>query len=871
VSRLFTRILLKFFRWFCHPDLQASIEGDLMEIHEERVFSKGARHADILLLRDVLLLFRPSIIKPASGTYRMNNYGMFNNHVKVGLRNILKHKGYSVINIGSLAIGLTFSFLVVLFLIDEFSYDRFHKDGDRMYRITKSYFNGDKTVETVPFRSYLLDQMQSDISAIESTTSLKPFSQKQRVKIGESTYTEERLAFVDSHFFDFFSFQLLSGFESSVLAEPYTLVISKSKADKYFPGDSPIGKVISINGAFDEVGFEAKITGVFQDMPENSHFHFDFLISMVTGDLENDKRGIKSFAVKYGYLKLWSGRSIEEVEALIPEIEAQYAPPFFAAYDMHLKPQALFDIHLRSKMQEELDANGDILQVWIFSGVALLTLLIACFNYVNLATARASEKRKEISVRRAIGSSRKQLVAQFMIESILTAFLALFLAVGLVMLILPFFNAFSGKALELSPSQIQVIMIFILITILTGSLSGMYPAIDLSRKKKGNSFLEKPQFSLRKILMVLQFSISSILIVVSLVIYGQWHLISDQQFAFDSSEIVNIPVKSKKIRDDFKTLKSELLKFGDIKIVTGSNKTFISKLTSFNGLTISAKEGFIDMYYAAIDADFFELYEKKFVSGRGFIEYSTDSINGIVINESAARLIGKSPDEIIGLSIDVYDGYSPKVIGVVEDFQFQSLHAGVVPMYFQLFYTKEIVDHLEIISLKVNTNHLSETLGVIEQTLGEFDQNIDFEYSFLDRDIGLAYEKEEKFSKIFTLITGIAILIACMGVFGITTAITNQRKKEFGVRKVLGASFLNIGILINKDFVILIMIANLFAFPIAYFLMTNWLQTFSQQIEIGVRIFMLATITSLFIAMLGSVYWSVKAAISNPVDSLKNE
>ncbi|MDN5199763.1 ABC transporter permease [Fulvivirgaceae bacterium BMA10] len=868
--------VLRFLKWFCHPELHAYIEGDLHELYRERLKKSGKRKADLRFVFDVLMLLRPSLIRPIKVFNGLNNYDMIRNYLAIGIRNLRKHNGYASINIFGLAIALTVCFTATLFVFDELSFDRFHKDGDRIYRITKRYFNGDKTVETVPFRSYLLDHMSEDIPAIEGTTSLKPLDEKQIVTHNGKKYGENALTFCDANFFDFFTFDLKLGDAKSALEDPYTLVISESKSKEYFKDESPMGEVITIKSAYDGIGFDAKITGVFKDMPGHSHFHFDFLISMATGRVEDERRGIYGFPMKYGYIKLHQGHSIDEVSELIPVIENQYAPDFYATYDMHLFPQSLLDIHLRSQKERELEINGSITHIYVFSAVAILILMIACFNYINLATARAIEKAKEVGVRKTVGAFRYQLITQFLVESIMTALLALLVAIILTALTLPYFNAFSGKALSLGLSQYPIILVFVLISVLVGMASGLYPAVVLSRilpskvlkSSTGNRNGAQP---MRKILVVSQFVISTILIIATLVIFDQWQLFRTQQYSFKTEEILNIPVNSLKIRNSYAALKEELLRNTSIKLVTGCEKDFVSELKSFNGLTVLGREGFVDMYYAMIDADFFEMYGKKIVSGRNFLDYSADSLGGIIINESAAKLIGKKTEEMLGLHVEVYDGYAPKVIGVVEDFQFQSLHGKVVPMYFQLFYTQEVVDHLKVISVKVNTNHILKTLASIEKTFKKFDPDALFDYSFLDYNIKIAYQEEERFAKIFTFITVIAIIIACMGIFGIATAITNQRKKELGVRKVLGASIPQIVLLINKDFVKLVIIANLIAFPIAYLIMKKWLQDFAYQTEIGIVTFIIALFASLGVAILSAGYWSVKAATSNPAEALKTE
>lgn len=514
--------------------------------------------------------------------------------------------------------------------------------------------------------------------------------------------------------------------------------------------------------------------------------------------------------------------------------------------------------------------NGSISQIYIFSAIALLVLLIACFNYVNLSTATATEKATEIGVRRTIGANRRQLIGQFLTEAGLTAYFALGLAFLIVQVILPFFNEFTTKNLVLDFTQVRLIFVFLLIATTVSLLAGIYPAIALSGVRLHRALSRMGTSSVRKALVALQFGISSILIIASMVIFSQWRMLSNQQYSFQPEEILNIPVSSLQIRNSYSLLKEELLRHPEVKMVAGSNKDFISELKSFNGLTLPGREGYIDLYYATIDADFFELYDKKMINGRNFINHSTDSLGGIILNEAAVKLLGYTSEDVLGLKVEVYDGYSPQVVGVAEDFQFQSLHGKVVPMYFQLFESKEVEDQLKVITVKLSTNALPTTLAAIEGVFEQFDEAAAFDYTFLEEDINLAYQEEERFSQMLSLMTIIGILIACMGVFGITTAIAHQRQKEFGVRKVLGATSWNITLLINQDFFKLILLANLIGFPLAYYIVQQWLQNFSFQVEVGLPVFLLTVLCSIGVVVLGSSYWSLKAATSNPVDSIKN-
>ncbi len=860
-------------KWFCRSEFYPAIEGDLIEVYALQLKKRGPFQAYLLLCKEVLLLLRKEVIKPVYSVETTANTIMLHHYLRLAIRNLRKQKSYSLVNLFGLSVALVIALLVSLYISHEFSYDNFHEDSNRIYRVTKSYFNGDKKVETVPFRSYLLEHIRDEITGVESTTTLKPFSGNQVIQHQDKTISESHITFVEDNFFDFFNFDLIQGNKKSVLSKPYTVVISSSQAQAVFPSQTAVGKEITIKEAFSGRQFVASVTGVFADMPENSHMHFDYLVSMATGEIENKKERIYSFPLKYGYLKLSPGVEIAAVAEQIPKIEEAYAPRFYATHDMHLHPQPLASIHLQSNMENELETNGDVRQVYLLVGIAGLILMIAFFNYINLTIANSSLREKEVGLRKSIGAFRKQLIGQFLTESFLNTTAALFVAIILTYFLLPNFNAFTGKTLALSGQQIETIALLAGIVLLAGLLSGFYPALILTKVKPATAMkskgIGKGGMIPRRLLVTLQMGVAVFLMIITVVVFKQWKMLQSSKFSFNTEDIINIPVSSLTLRDNYQVLKQELLQNADVLAITGSNKNFISPLTSFNGLTVPGHEDFVNIYRAVVDADFFSLYNKKFISGRNFVDHSTDSLNSIIINQSAAKLVGVGPEEIIGMKVKWGDDdYTSEIIGVVEDFQFQSMHSRIVPMHFQTFHSQRLADHLKVITIKLDSKNFASTLAQIESTFKKLDEKALFSFSILDYEIGEAYQKELRFGQIFMGATFFSLLLAALGIFGIAASSTSLRRKEISIRKVLGASFLRVLFSVNREFVVLALAANIFAWPLAYLLSEKWLSNFAYKVDISTAVFISTLGTSLTIAILTALFWTYRSAAANPTKAL---
>jgi len=877
--------MVSFFIWCSKPADVDDLIGDMEEIYQLNRQKKSAWSANYRFFRHTIALLFSYTVKKRKRAKKLqyprstqNNGSMYLNYLKMVLRGLNKQRSFTIINILGLSLGLGLSFMILLYVQSEMSYDRFHEDATRTYRITKSYSIGEEVVETSRLRYYLIPPMKENIPEIEDYSSIKPIEEELTFEYGKKEFDEGRVAFVDENFFSFFSFQLKSGNPEKLLTAPSSIVISKTMADKYFGGNDPFGETIRIalKSNHDKY-FQAKVTGVFEDMPKNSHFHMDFLLSKST--IESDARnlGLRGLAMQHNYIKLLPNQHIEEVNKKLPYIEENYAPSFFKTAGMHLHTQPLTDIHLRSHLENEFEANGNIDYVYLLSFVGIFILLIASFNYMNLATSNALERAKEVGVRKVMGSKRSQLIARFFTESISIAFISFLLSTGLVYLGLPYFNQLSGKQLYFSFSQhFNLGLYFIGISLIIGLISGVYPALYLSRFKvikslKGTvSKHGKGTRIMRKSLVTVQFVISVTLIICTMVVFNQLDYLRSKDLGFDTETIITIDSESEAINDNYHVLKEELLANPNIKAVAGANRQLITDfdLGVTNGISIAGIDEPIGMNYVFIDEDFFELYDIQLKSGHYFEHNNTQAI---ILNESAVERINSNTHDVLGLNIHLYDGFDPQVIGVVEDFHFESLHRKIGPMYFQFFESNNTGQRLKSISIKLLGKNLGETLRSVENTFAKSSPNLVFNFRFLDDRIERAYENEKRFTLIFGIFSGLAIFMACMGVFGLSVQAAISKRKEISIRKVLGASMTSIMHILTRELLMLVLLANIIAWPIAYAAMNRWLQDFPYRESIRIELFIPILIGTLLLTFLSIISRVLQTARLNPSDSLKTE
>ncbi|MEO1050060.1 MAG: ABC transporter permease [Bacteroidota bacterium] len=805
---------------------------------------------------------------------------MLKNYFKIALRNLYKSKVYTLINVFGLSIGMACVILIVLFLKDELSYDRFHEGAEDIYRV--AWFSGNPQTRTPhPMAQALVD----DFPEVESAVSLSPLWGPGLTKRTFSVYNpennirydEERVLSVDSTFFDVFSFALTKGNPQKILREVGGLVISESIAEKYFKDEDPLGKRLAINN--DQNMLE--VTGVFKDVPENAHFHFDFLISYVTLKAMGPDNPYYTWADfgHFNYIRLQPGADAKTLEDQMLEWSTQYTKftaeqmEFITANDYRFKLQPITDIHLKSQIRWELEANGNIEYIYIMSAAALFILIIACVNFMNITTAKSAERAKEIGIRKSIGATRGQLSKQFIGESVIISVLAVVVAGLIVEIALPSFNVFTGKSLSLSYLRQPFNLMILLGSGLTvGLLSGLYPAAYLSSMESSHvlkgRFVSSPKgIAMRKALVIFQFAISMVLITGGIIIYNQLNYINTKDLGFDKEAVVSIPIKSSDFMNKFETLKTELTALPNVESVSAASN-IPGRQFNQNPVYLASDEQIrTDLSECFADYDLFETLGIEIIEGRGFSrDFSSDTITSFIINQTAAEQL-QLEDPVGKEIVRDADGNLIRgtIIGVARDFHFQSLHEPVRPLIFQ---SLSAYNHTLV---KVKTQDLSATLTAVEGVWKQFDKNFEFEYEFLDEMIEQQYRAEQKMAGVFSGFSILAAIIACLGLLGLAMLNFRYKMKEVGIRKVFGASTSGLMVLLIKDFTRLVAVAIILAVPLAWAVMNNWLENFTFRISINPLIFLLTGGIVLLLSWLTLGYLTFNAASSNPTSILRND
>ena len=807
---------------------------------------------------------------------------MFMNYLKSALRNLIKHRGYSLINIVGLAIGMASCLLILLYVRHELSYDGYHEKADQIHRIAmEARWGGrdfDVAVQAPPMAKTMVEEYPEVLDAVR-------FRQRGDyiVQYGDKSFREQNTVFADPSFFSVFSIPLLKGDPQTALASPNTLVISQSIAEKYFRDEDPMGKTLRLENRDDY-----QVAGVFEDIPENTHFNFDILFAMESLDESKNPSWLsQNFQT---YIVLREGTDWREMEAKLTGVMERYFGPQVAQFigktweemveggEMYARfyLQPLRSIHLHSDLQAELEPNGDIRYVYIFSAIALFVLLIASINFMNLATARSAGRAKEVGIRKVMGSFRRQLVLQFLTESLLLSFLSMALAIGIVLLVLPLFNNLAGKALTLSLLfQGPMIAIILLITTVTGFLAGSYPAFFISAFRpvdtlKGRLRTGLKSGRLRSGLVIFQFAASIILIIGTFVVYNQLHYVQNKKLGFEKEQVL-ILNNAYLLRDQAKSFRDAML--SQSQFLNGTISGYLPIPSNRNNSAVFP-EGEMDSAEATsfqnwtVDYDYIDTLGMNIVEGRNFSrEFSTD-VDTAIINQAVLKQFNwlDAQDKRVGRIINQKgDMKLYTVIGVVEDFHYESLRSTIGPLVMYLG------DSTGLMSFRITTEDVSGSIGLLEAKWKEFLPNQPFERMFMDERFDQLYRAEQRIGKIFGVFATLAVVIGCLGLFGLAAFTAEQRTKEIGIRKVLGASAPGIIQLLLREFVILVGIANLVAWPIAYFVMRRWLEDFAYRISPSVWIFLLAGMLTLFIALFTVSFQAVKAALADPIRSLRYE
>ncbi|WP_338875150.1 ABC transporter permease [Spirosoma sp. SC4-14] len=814
---------------------------------------------------------------------------MFTNYLKIAWRNLLRQTGFSLINIVGLTVGLTCCFLILLFVRHELSYDTFQQKFDRIYRITYlPKFAGleQPLALTPPPVSPLL---RANFSEIE--TSARVFQSPATVEVvGRGRpikYDEERFFFADSSLLAIFSFRFLQGDPHKALNDKFTVIITDKVAHKYFGNQNPIGKTMLYEGQH-----PLTVTGVVEEFPDNSHIRIDLLANyetMFATESESARQNLpQNWIISHGYtyVLLRPGKLPETVNARFPQFLLTHANKQFAK-DIVYKLEPMGNFHLRSDAQEGPEPNGSITYLYVFIGIALMTLLIACINFVNLSTARSLKRAKEVGIRKVLGSEKQQLMAQFLGESMLLSVIALSLSFVLIGALLPVLNDLTGKHITVRYflSDGWLILFFVGVAMLTGLLSGSYPAFFVSRFQpiatlKGSFVSGKAKGGMvRQLLLGVQFVASIALIIGTLVSFLQLRYMQNQPMGFDKEFIITANTLNAKITNVFadrsdstyqrlRTFRDILLKNPHIRTVTLSNRQMVAGAIRRNVVPEGHQpDENLFIGTVAVDHNFAKTYGLKLVAGRDFSEaYPTDKTDAFLINETGVNQFGwKSPAQAIGKTVNL-EGRQGKIVGVLKDFHNQSLQAPIESLLLT-------VDQpmLSIFSIKLGAENKAETIAAIRQEWDHFFPEKGFAFDFLDQRLAQLYERELRLSKLIGYFAGLAILISCLGLYGLVSLVTQQKTKEIGIRKVLGASVPDIVQLLSRDFVILVLIALFIASPIAWWAMNKWLADFAYRIELSWWMFALSGLLALSVTVLTVSFQSIKAALVNPVSSLRSE
>jgi putative ABC transport system permease protein len=874
---------------FGHPDTSEEVQGDLLELYDHWVETVGERKADWRYSLSAVKLLRPLAKSKRSKEYPSNffiNPTMIGNYLKIAQRNLTQNKGYSALTIFGLGLGLAVSLLSILYVIDELSYDRFNSKADRIYRINSDIMYSGKAVKGAVAPTPMGQTLKRDFPEVEAATRLGKYG-SHLVKNDQNTIREQRILYADSTVFDVFTLPMMAGNSKKALAEPQSVVITQSMAQKYFGTSNALNRLLTFD--MDDV---RRVTGIIADIPAQSHFQADFLLPLhETKDAKANKWGNHIFNT---YLLLKPGTDPNSVEAKFEQILQTYMDPalrqFFQTtlaetrkvgnnFKYSLMP--LLDIHLYSDREGDLLPNNSIEYVYLFLMIASAILLIAVFNFINLTTARSAKRSREVGVRKVMGSNRLNLMAQFLSESLLFTFLALLVGIGLVYILLPSFNTLAAKQLSISQLiDVSSIGYLLLGTGFVGVLAGLYPAFYLSsfqpiKALKGKLWVAPQRQSLRSYLVVFQFALSVLLIIGTMLIHQQLHYIQTKKIGFNKDQVIIVKT-GQTAESDILTFKNEVLRNPAIKMGTVSGFLPVTS-TRWNDMwypagTTDQKQS-VNMQEWTVDPNYIPTLDIKVVHGRNFMQGRVTDSTAVVINESAAKRLGYQ--QPIGKTIHKTGGEQLTIIGVVQDFHYESLRTNIEPVALvintALLGNNAQKAFLEAVSFRFNTTEISSTLASIEKTWKQIAPGRPLEYSFLSDEFDAMYRTEQRIEQLFTAFAMVAILIACFGLFGLSAFAAEQRTKEIGVRKVMGASVASIMTLLAKDFLKLVLIAIVIASPIAWYAMNRWLQDFAYKIDIQWWVFALAGLLSIGIALITVSFQSIKAALVNPVRSLRSE
>ena len=859
------RQALRFFRWYCRPKLADHIEGDLIEAYQEDVRILGKRQAKLKFVFQVLTLFKPGIIKTAKAN-NINEYAMYKSYFKIGWRNIVKDKGYSIINVGGLALGIAVALLIGLWVYDEISYNKNHGNYDRIALVLQhNTYNGN--IETYANQSYQLgaELRNNHGNLFKQVVMSYPKNSILSIPGKAITMTGN---FMEEGGPELLTLKMRHGSRSG-LEDVSSMMLSSSSAKAMFGSENPIGKTLRLDNSVD-----LKVIGVYEDMPENSSFRTDLdFIAPLQVEVDKD---IRSIGWGNNWLQVYALLAdkvdIQQASLAIREAKIRNVSDYDKRFKSELFLHPMSKWRLYSDFKDGVNVGGRIEFVWMFGTIGVFVLTLACINFTNLSTARSQQRCKEVGVRKVIGSARGQLVRQFFSESLLVVLLAFVSAILIVQLLLPAFNEMSDKDITVdwrNPTLWLYAFIFILITAL---LAGSYPAFYLSAFNpinvlKGRSRVGRFASMPRKVLVILQFSVSIILVLGTIVVYQQIEFARNRPVGYETKGLITIPIKTEEVKSNYEAFKAELLASRMVLAVSASETTVANMWWSDWGFQWEGKDPDMqdNIFRGAIDYDFGKVVQWKMKYGRDFSEDFPSDSSAMILNEAAVKYMGF--DDPLGQTVTGY-GRTYTVIGVVEDMITQSLYQPVGQTIFIL----DPFDRPNFINVRVNPGSgKADALEKIKHTFSQQNSSTPFEYVFADDEFSEKFAFEARVGKLVGIFSILAVFISCLGLFGVSSFVAEQRTKEIGIRKVMGASVPRLLQMLTKDFVLLVIIASVIAIPIAYYFMSEWLTRYDYRTDIPWSIFAVTSAGALIITLLTVSFQALNAAFMNPVKSLRSE
>ncbi|WPP49778.1 ABC transporter permease [Catalinimonas niigatensis] len=875
------KLFLRLFRWYCHPKLVDFIEGDLIEEYQERVRNSGKRKANRKFIIDILLLFRPGIIRPIELYKNLNTTDMYKSYFKLAWRQLFKQQGYSFINVSGLALGMTVALLIGLWVFDELSFNTYHQNYEDIAQVWGGGINPEtQAVEGLFALQYPVGEILKDNYLQYFKHVTKVFSIDCTVSFEDKKFKRSGL-FVQEEALEMLSLKMLKGSYQS-LHDPYSIILSASTAKAIFGDEDPINQSLSIDNTV-----EVTVTGVYEDLPRNSSFN-DTQLFLPWSLIPAYREWMKGKETDWDnrlvaiYVQLQPNTTMEAANAAIHDLYNENVPDdFFATIEKYrpfvqLIPMSTW--HLYAEFENGKPTSGRITYVWLFSIVGAFVLLLACINFINLSTARSEKRAREVGVRKAIGSAKRQLIAQFLSESFLTVLLAFILSVLLLVLLQSPFNELADKDISLpfyNPIFWGMALAFILLTAL---LAGLYPAFYLSsfqpvKVLKGALRTGRTAALPRKVLVIVQFTVSIVLIMGTLIVYQQIQHARNRPIGYDRESLITLEMSDPNYQGKQEVIRTELLNTGVVSEVATSSSSLTDVGNVTGGYTWQGKDPNLDVSFVRshISPDFGETVGWEVVAGRDFSrDFATDTTEAIIINQAAATIMGSQNP--IGQTItDVDEFDSPKwtktIIGVVQDIITASPYEPVSPAIY--FYDE---DASKLLHIKISPEVSAHTaLPKIEATLEEIVPTALFDYTFVDEAYGQKFSQEERIGKLAGIFAGLAIFISCLGLYGLASYVAEQRTKEIGIRKVVGASVFHLWKMLSTDFVVLVVISCGVAIPIAYYFLTAWLQQYEYHTNISWWLWGITCLTALLITLLTVSYQTLKTATMNPVKSLRWE